>query len=509
MSARGGGLAVGSTFGNDYVVKQPVREGDGWGVYEVEQQSTGRTLVLEVFAPSVAPTPDARAKFVEAVRRVGRVGSDRLVSYLAAGVDERSGRPYLVRNYLDGADLGAALANYSGDWPLPIWDEVLGQLCQALEAVHNAGLVHGGVQPETVFLSLPGRGESPFFLQLLDVALPASVHAALDRSPSRALWQAPEVLAGQAPTKASDVWSLGLTAFALVCGRPYWRATEGEALAREINGGAVEAAAARVRSLGLQARLPKWFDNWFARCVAPDPAARFPDAPSAYRGASELFKEAKVLDEFDVQEDNNDDAAQLAARIAQHKPKPPPLPPMMQAIARNPKPAIAALLALVAIALGGGIGLGRLMGGSDPANSTRAKALRMAMGDQAQAEKACGGGDAVACHALGLALRGGLKGARNDARAAELFRKACEGGDMPACNELAQQYSLGEGVAESKAQAAQLLQKACDGDDGVSCYDLANAYRQGLGIAKDPAKAADLQKRACDRGVTEACSVQP
>jgi TPR repeat protein len=507
MSARGG-LSVGATFGNDYVVQKPIREGDGWGVYEVEQQSTGRALVLEAFAPDVAPTPEARAKFIDAVRRVGRLNHDRLVAYLASGVDDRTGRPFLVRDYLDGADLGAALANYQGDWPLPIWDEVLVQLCQALEAVHNAGLVHGSVTPETVFLSLPGRGESPFFLQLLDVALPDTLHAALDRAPGRAVWLAPEVLAGQAPTKASDVWSLGLVAFALVSGQPYWKASEGDALEREIKAGPLEPASARVRALGLQARLPKWFDNWFAKCVAVDPKARFADAPSAYRGASELFKEAKVLDELDVQEDTEDPAL-VAARIAQHRPKPPPLPPMMQAIARNPKPAIAALLALVAVALGGGIGLGRLMGGSDPSNTARAKALRIAMGDLAEAEKGCAGGDAIACHALGLVYRGGLKGARNDPRAAELFRKACDGGDMPACNELAQQYSLGEGVTENRGQAAQLYQKACDGDDGVSCFDLANAYRQGLGVAKDAARAADLQKRACDRGVTEACAAEP
>jgi hypothetical protein len=387
---------------------------------------------------------------------------------------------------------------------LPIWDEVLGQLCQALEALHNAGLVHGGVTPETIFLSLPGRGESPFYLQLLDVGLPPSVHEAVGRSPGRMLWASPEQLAGQPATKASDVWSLGLMAFALVCGRPYWKSPEGDALLREIKAGPAEPASARVTSLGLQARLPKWFDNWFARCVSPDPKARFADAAAAYRGASELFKEAKVLDEFDVQEDT-EDAAQVAARITKQRPKPPPLPPMMQAIARNPKPAIAALLALVALALGGGIGLGRLMGGPDAANAARAKALRLAMGDVAEAEKACAGGDAIACHGAGLVHRGGLKGARNDTRAAELFKKACDGGDMAACNELAQQFSLGEGVAENKATAASLYQKGCDGDDGVSCFDLANAYRQGQGVAKDVAKADALQKRACEHGVTEAC----
>lgn len=506
MSVRGG-LPAGATFGNDYVVQKPVREGDGWGVYEVEQQSTGRFLVLEAFAPSVATTPEARSGFVDAVRRVGRLGSDRFVAYLAAGIDERSGRPFLVRDFLDGADLAAALANYQGDWPLPIWDEVLGQLCQALEALHGAGLVHGSVTPETLFLSLPGRGESPFYLQLLDVGLPPSVHETVDRSPGRQAYLSPEQLAGQAPTKASDVWALGLVAFSLVCGRPYWKAPEGEALSREIKAGPSEPASARVTSLGLQARLPKWFDNWFARCVSPDPKARFADAAAAFRGASELFKEAKVLDEFDVQEDT-EDAAQVAARITKQRPKPPPLPPMMQAIARNPKPAIAALLALVALALGGGIGLGRLMGGSDAANSARAKALRLAMGDLAEAEKGCAGGDAIACHGAALVHRGGLKGARNDTRAAELFKKSCDGGDMAACNELAQQYALGEGVPEDRARAAQLYQKGCDGDDGVSCFDLSNVYRQGLGVAKNPTRAAELQKRACERGVTEACSPQ-
>ncbi|MFI5301482.1 MAG: SUMF1/EgtB/PvdO family nonheme iron enzyme [Polyangiales bacterium] len=101
------------------------------------------------------------------------------------------------------------------------------------------------------------------------------------------LWMAPEQTdASAAIAPACDVWALGLIAFFMLTGRVYWRAANmpngsAAALLREIVLDSIEPASARAALLATARSLPIGFDEWFARCVARDPAARFPNARAA------------------------------------------------------------------------------------------------------------------------------------------------------------------------------------------------------------------------------------
>jgi len=61
---------------------------------------------------------------------------------------------------------------------------------------------------------------------------------------------------------------------------------------------------------------------------------------------------------------------------------------------------------------------------------------------------------------------------RNLAEAALLFQRACDGGDALACNNLGAMYARGEGVAKNPGLAEKLYRKACDGDAQVGCRNL-------------------------------------
>ena len=79
-------------------------------------------------------------------------------------------------------------------------------------------------------------------------------------------------------TPAADVWALGLLAYFLLTGRPFWRAaglagSTTTQLLREIVLDPIPPASERGGDL-----IPRGFDGWFARAVARDPAVRFPDA---------------------------------------------------------------------------------------------------------------------------------------------------------------------------------------------------------------------------------------
>jgi len=482
-------------FGENYLILSTLREDQARRLYLAEQISTRTAVLLETFSPDVIPAFEDREAFVASLRRTHDLASDHIVLPWEAGIDAATSLPWTATPCADGSDLAGAIEKHVGPWPLPIWDEVLTQLCRAMNALHQAGLVHAGLAPDTVFLSLPGRDGAPFHVLLLDVALPPSVQVLANQSPRHVPWLAPEQLQGASPDARSDVWTLGLLAFVLYTGVPYWRAKDSVASVREeILRAPLEAASMRAKALGAPANFPSAFDAWFQRCVARSPNDRFANAHLAFEAATELLAQASNLAEEDIKE---------TAAVA-----PPPLPPMVRAIAENPRPAIAALVVLVALALLGGMGLGGFLRPKEKgvaSAAARVRALTWARGSREACEKACRGGDPVACQGLAQMYREGLKVARDDQKSAELFGKACDAGDAPSCGGLAAQYFLGEGVVENKATAPAFYQRACAGRDSFSWMDLVDLLRQGSGVPKDESKAKVMLKRACTAGITEAC----
>ena len=491
-------LPLGAIFASDYKVVRAIAEGDARAIYVAEQVSTGKELALKILAAEVVADESARDAFLAVVRTTGKIATEHVVDVRAAGIDKDTGFPWLAMELLEGKDLARALTEHTGLGPMPEWDEVLTQLMRGLSAVHTAGVVHGSLHPESVFLAVPGIAGEPFRVELLELGIP---RANRDRaSVERVEWLAPEQLRGGGAEAKSDVWATALIAFRMLTGKLYWKsATKDDAatLRAEIETGPLASPSARARELGAKTIPSAAFDAWFARCVSRDEGARFTNAADALEGAAELLTEVSEVSASDIQDD---EASRPASQVRKG---PPPLPPMVQAIADNPRPAILAIIALISVALGLGFGLGALRKpGTDKA---RAKAMVWARGPRDDAQKACDGGDAIACHGLGLQHLYGLKSPRDDAKAALLFQRACDGGDMSGCGSLAARHLNGEGVAEDRTKAATLYRKACDAGEAVSCADLAEMYRNGNGVARDEAQATKLDEKACKAGFSEVC----
>jgi hypothetical protein len=497
-------LAPGAVFAGDYKVVRAISESELRAVYVAEQVSTGKDLALKIMSPDLVADQAARDAFVAEVRIGGKIATEHVVDVRAAGIDKETGFPWLAMELLAGQDLARSLADHTGIGPMPEWDEVLTQMLHGLAAVHAAGFAHGSLHPETVFLAVPGIGGEPYRVELLELGIPRAKKD--EASVNRLEWLAPEQLRGEKATPQSDVWTGALLAFRMVTGKHYWKAAspggDADTVRKEILEGTLPTASIRAKDLGAKTTPSASFDAWFARCLNRDAAARFPNAGEALEGAAELLTEVSEVSAADIQDDESSRAVSQPAVVAPKK-GPPPLPPMVQAIADNPRPAIFAIVALIAVALGIGFGLGALR--KPPTDKARAKAMVWARGGREEAEKACTGGDAQACHGLGLQHLYGLKSARDDAKAAQLFQKACDGGDQSACGSLAARYLNGEGVKEDRTKAASLYKQACDAGEAVSCADLAEMYQTGNGVPRDEAQSKVLYEKACKAGFTEVC----
>lgn len=125
------------------------------------------------------------------------------------------GHPWLATEFIDGPSLDA----WASTRPVPERIAMLARIADALAELHRAGIVHRDVKPANVVIA---RGDQPV---LIDLGLGAFIDSPLDRtidglpagSPS---FMSPEQARGEraAIGPASDVWSLGATAFLLLTG---------------------------------------------------------------------------------------------------------------------------------------------------------------------------------------------------------------------------------------------------------------------------------------------------
>jgi serine/threonine-protein kinase len=205
---------------------------------------------------------------------------------------------------LRGEEIGKLLKRVGA---LPKEDVVryLYETSLALDKTHRARIVHRDLKPDNLFLCDRERG--PSRIKVLDFGIAkivsdASTQANATRSLGTPLYMAPEqFLMKSAVSGATDIYALGMIAFTLLVGKPYWyqeSKTAGEVLAFAIHvaHGPHESAVARAwEQFGVE--LPKAFDLWFFRATARDPGARFSTASEAVIALAEALHVASPEEE--------------------------------------------------------------------------------------------------------------------------------------------------------------------------------------------------------------------
>jgi serine/threonine-protein kinase PknK len=133
---------------------EPVRRlgrGGGGEVWAVRDRATGRSYALKLLAED-ASEREMAALVREAVALSGLegLGVPRVIRF---GRLPSSGRPYLVREIVEGESLEAVLAR-GGDAKASI--EILARAADQLTVLHRAGLLHGDVKPANIIVDFGG-----------------------------------------------------------------------------------------------------------------------------------------------------------------------------------------------------------------------------------------------------------------------------------------------------------------------------------------------------------------
>jgi hypothetical protein len=189
-------------------------------VYQVEDTQQGLRAAMKVGRPDLDSL--ARERFRTEVRVLRQLHHPNIAQLYDFG-DVPDGRPFLVTEWLEGADLATLLRSGRR---LQIRDVLLlaRSVARGLGWAHQQGILHLDVKPANIWV--PERAGTARFdeAKLIDFSVLAKIETGTGRTQAGAIvgtpyYMSPEQMRGLGLTAAADVFSLGLVMYEMLAGR--------------------------------------------------------------------------------------------------------------------------------------------------------------------------------------------------------------------------------------------------------------------------------------------------
>ncbi len=203
--------------GTRYRILSTVGEGGMGTVYAAEHVDLEKKVALKLLRGDVASNAESLQWFRHEARAASKIGSGYICDVTDFG-ELADGRVFFVMEYLEGQSLGRVLRQLSeiaAARAIPI----LRQVCKALGAAHDKGIVHLDVKPDNVMLLPQGKREDA--VKVVDFGIAGLVRAETE-SPDVIAgtpeYISPERCAGRPYDLRSDIYALGVMAYEMLSG---------------------------------------------------------------------------------------------------------------------------------------------------------------------------------------------------------------------------------------------------------------------------------------------------
>jgi eukaryotic-like serine/threonine-protein kinase len=273
---------AGTRFGR-YEIAELLGSGGMGQVYAAHDIELGRPAAVKFLSPDMASSRSAVQRLMREAKAISALNHPHIVTVYEV---THSGDDTAIAMELVA---GEPLRSFCGE-PVEVrkladWGR---QIAQALAAAHQQDIVHRDIKPENVMVRQDG------ILKVLDFGLARQVGGLGQASHSSAMlagtlrYMAPEQIAGEGVTSASDIFSLGIVLYELAAGR------------HPFGGGSVIDTAHTIAHTEIKGpswwnrRLPPGFDALLLAMLHKDPRKR-PSARDVERRLSELDVTARPI----------------------------------------------------------------------------------------------------------------------------------------------------------------------------------------------------------------------
>ncbi len=201
-------------------------------VFEAEHTDLNRRVAIKVLHGALNRDPQVLARFKQEARSAARIRHPHIVEIYDFGTTS-AGEVFLVMELLSGQNL----ARLCRSGRLPPWRslDILRQVCEGVEAAHQAGVIHRDLKPDNVMVTPLGRPTRPGTMDLVKVldfgiAKLRDLGGPLGLDEPRAAitrqgqlfgtpeYMAPEQILGGTTDHRVDIYSLGCIAYEVLTG---------------------------------------------------------------------------------------------------------------------------------------------------------------------------------------------------------------------------------------------------------------------------------------------------
>ena len=261
------GFAAGEVFAGRYEILAHLGRGGMGAVYRVRDMQDESQRALKVLH-ATAEDENAAVRFRREIEILSRIRHPGIIEIYDWGVvDERM---YFTAELIDGEDLRTILRR-RGVFSAEEVARIGARVAEALGAAHAIGIVHRDVKPHNVMIRSDGR------VTLLDFGVARG--AGIDMNTVTATgvivgtpeYMPPEQFQGFRVDARSDVYSLGIVLYELLCGTVPFRAETPVALGMQHTG----TPPAPIRAQ--RANVPAWLERIVFKCLEKDPSMRYLD----------------------------------------------------------------------------------------------------------------------------------------------------------------------------------------------------------------------------------------
>ncbi len=215
-------------LGNRYRLEERKGSGGMAVVYRAYDTMLDRPVAIKILRKDYSDNAEFRARFHHEAKAAAKLSHANIVTVHDFGLD--AGRLFIVMEYVSGSDL-KTLLRQRGRIPLELAMQLIIQACAGIGHAHRAGLVHCDVKPQNMLVT------PDFHLKVVDFGIARALTTMPPGETSDVVWGSPlyfspEQAAGQAPSPASDVYSLGVVLYEAITGRPPFTAATPQELVR-------------------------------------------------------------------------------------------------------------------------------------------------------------------------------------------------------------------------------------------------------------------------------------
>jgi serine/threonine protein kinase len=226
-------VALGQVIANKYQVEGVIGEGGMGVVVSAWHMGLEQRVAIKLLLSHMRDQEgSALERFQREARAAARIRSEYVCRVLDTGSLE-DGTPFLVMEYLEGADLADELMR-RGRFDVPEAVRYVREACLALIEAHQSGVIHRDLKPANLFLVQ--RPDGARSIKVVDFGVSKSVsrggapHLSLTKTSALVgspIYMSPEQLNSSKDVDGrTDIWALGTILYELITGRtPFYGET--------------------------------------------------------------------------------------------------------------------------------------------------------------------------------------------------------------------------------------------------------------------------------------------